>query len=265
MTTDKIRSVMEKEFDEIMRNKYILMTLLLAPLVIAILLPIAIISPGVYSPDSYLSSSQISHMVMAIGGDGSQEALIIFLMVSILPLFMVLPAVLPTIIASYSIIGEKKNRTLEPLLATPITVYDILIGKALSAIIPAMLATWLSAIIFFAVAELIIDIGLHTLIMPDLALWALGLLILAPLLAFLGIMFAIIISSRVNDPRVAQQITVLLILPIMGLFIGQFSGFLFIDANVLFEVSFLVLIIDLVVVRLSKSIFDREGILTRWK
>ncbi len=265
MTIGKIRTVVEKEFDEIMRNKYILMTLLLAPLLIAVVLPVAVVSPAVYSPDSYLSSDQTSFMAKAFGGGGSQEALIIFLMIANLPLFMVLPAVLPTVIASYGIIGEKKNRTLEPLLAAPVTVYDILIGKALSAMIPALLATWLSVLIFFAVSELIIYTGLHTLILPDPALWAVGVLILAPLLAFLGIMFAIIISSRVNDPRVAQQISVLLIMPIMGLFIGQFSGLLLIDVNVLLGVALLVLVVDLVVVRLGKSLFDREEILTRWK
>jgi ABC-2 type transport system permease protein len=178
---------------------------------------------------------------------------------------MMLPAILPTIIASYSVIGEKKNRTLEPLLAAPVTVYDIMIGKALSAIIPALLATWASSLIYFGLTESFIYIGLHRFIFPDMMPWVVGMLVLAPLLAFLGIMVALIISSRVNDPRVAQQVSAVFIVPIMALFIGQMSGFLLIDARVILGVTLVLFVIDAVVLGMSKPMFDREGILTRWK
>lgn len=266
MTLYKIRAVVEKEFDEIMKNKYILGSILFIPLLFALLLPASLIAPAVFYPDSYLSSNQTSYMGTAFGnGQGSQESLIIFFITTVLPFFMMLPAILPTIIASYSIIGEKKNRTLEPLLAAPVTVYDILIGKALSAIIPALLATWISALLFFGITESLIYLGLHRLIVPDLTTWAVGMLVLAPLLAFLGIMVALIISSRVNDPRVAQQISAIFVVPIMALFIGQMSGFLLLDTRVILGVVLVMFVIDAVVLIMSKPMFDREGILTRWK
>jgi ABC-2 type transport system permease protein len=266
MTLNKIIAIMEKEFDEIMKNKYILGSILLIPLLFSLLLPSALIAPAVFYPDTYLSSNETSYMGTAFGnGQGNQQSLIIFFITTVLPFFMMLPAILPTIIASYSIIGEKKNRTLEPLLAAPVTVYDILIGKALSAIIPALLATWASSVIFFGITESIIYIGLRQLIFPDMTTWAVGMLVLAPLLAFLGIMVALVISSRVNDPRVAQQISAIFIVPIMGLFIGQMSGFLFLDTKVLLGVVLVMFVIDVIVLNFSKSMFDREEILTRWK
>ena len=85
------------------------------------------------------------------------------------------------------------------------------------------------------------------------------------MLAFLGIMVALIISSRVNDPRVAQQISVIFIIPIMGLFIGQMSGFLLIDMRVVTGLAVVLLIVDAVILRFAKSMFDREEILTKWK
>jgi ABC-2 type transport system permease protein len=266
MTLAKVRVIMDKEFDEIMKNKYILGSLLIIPIIFAVMLPAAMILPSVFYPDTYLSSNQSSYMgSMFGGGKASQDGLILFFMNAVIPFFMMLPVILPTIIASYSVIGEKKNRTLEPLLAAPVTVYDILVGKALSSVIPALLATWLSTLLFFVVSEGIVYAGLHRFIIPDLSTWALGMLVLAPLLAFLGIMVALIISSRVNDPRVAQQISAVFIIPIMGLFIGQMSGLLLIDTRVILGVIIVLAVIDGLVVRLSKSMFDREEILTRWK
>jgi len=265
MTLEKIRVVMDKEFDEIMKNRMILMTLLFMPLVFAVIMPISLVAPAVYSPDHFGSGNGTFMGGASGSGVTSQDSLIVFFMNAVMPFFMLMPGVLPTVIASYSIIGEKKNRTLEPLLAAPVTVYDILIGKALSAIIPALLTTWVSALLFFAISEAIVYSGLHRLIAPDPSVWGIGLLVLAPLLAFLGIMVALIISSRVNDPRVAQQISVVFIIPIMALFIGQVSGFLLLSVQVILILAVVLLVIDALVLRFARSMFDREEILTRWK
>lgn len=266
MSLDKIMAIMGKEFDEIMKNKYILGSLVAIPLLFSLLLPASLIAPVVFYPEAYLNTNETSFAAIASGnGDAPQDALILFFMNAIIPFFMMLPAILPTIVASYSIIGEKRNRTLEPLLAAPVSVYDILAGKALSAIIPALAATWLSALLFCVVAEAIIYVGLRRIIFPDVAIWLLGMLVLAPLLAFMGIMIAIIISSRVNDPRVAQQVSAILVVPIMAFFVGQMSGFLLIDLKVMAGAAALMVILDAVVLVLGKSLFDREEILTRWR
>ena len=167
MTLEKIRVIMDKEFDEIIKNKYILGSLLFVPLLFSILMPAAMIVPTVFYPETYTSDNSTSIGAM-FGGASGQDGLIIFFMTAVMPFFMMLPAILPTIVASYSIIGEKKNRTLEPLLAAPVTVYDILVGKALSAIIPALLGTWASVLLFFAFSEGLIYVGLHRFIVPDL-------------------------------------------------------------------------------------------------
>ncbi|WP_174589951.1 ABC transporter permease subunit [Methanocella conradii] len=266
MSIDKVNAIIGKELDEIMKNKYILGSLVAVPLLFSLLLPASLIAPAVFYPEAYLDANKTSYIATALGkSEASQEALISFFMNAVIPFFMMLPAILPTIVASYSIIGEKKNRTLEPLLAAPVSVYDILAGKALSAIIPALAATWISAILFCVITGAITYTGLHRIIFPDIAVWLLGMLVLAPLLAFMGIMIAIIVSSRVNDPRVAQQISAVLVVPIMSLFIGQMSGFVLIDLKVMVGAAMLILVLDAVVLILGKSMFDREEILTRWK
>jgi ABC-2 type transport system permease protein len=278
---DKIRVIMEKEFDEIMKNRLVLCSILLMPLIFAVIVPLLLMLPIALSPNLAASGNMTTAnnttsasnftLQLNIGSgaasalDGGPEELIGFFMMALLPFFMMLPAMLPIIISSYSIIGEKKNRTLEPLLAAPVSVYEIMIGKAISAMIPALLATWVSALLFFSISEGIVYAVFHTFIVPDLAIWLVGLLVLAPLLAFLGILVTLVISSRVNDPRVAQQISVIFLLPLMGLFIVQMSGMLVINAQIIFLLVVAIFVIDAIALRVANTMFDREEILTRWK
>jgi ABC-2 type transport system permease protein len=268
MSLFKIRTIVEKEFDEIMKNRTILSTIIIMPLIFAVILPVAMLAPVFLSGSNGLTDNETARYIgMLPGVDPSdpQAALFKYFVTAVLPFFMMLPALLPAIISSYSVIGEKKNRTLEPLLAAPVSVYDIIIGKALSALIPALAATWLAAVIYLGISSGLSYMFLGRIILPDLTIWAVGMAIFAPLIAFLGIMLTVMISARVNDPRVAQQISALLIIPIMGLFIMQMSGLAMIDMKIMLALIVIVFVVDVISIRLGKFIFDREEILTRWK
>jgi ABC-2 type transport system permease protein len=266
MNAKKIRLIIEKEFDEIMKNKMILSTILLMPLLFAVVIPAAMVLPAIIAPEE-MAGNETQELVKNLPGAANmsgQEAYIVFMVSAILPFFMMLPAILPTIISSYSIVGEKKNRTLEPLLAAPIAVEDIMAGKALAALIPALIATWISATIFAILVYVLTNNIVHRILVPDMT-WLIGLFVLGPLVAFLGVMFTIIISSRVNDPRTAQQISVVFILPIMAIFMGQMFGILIINESIMLIVCAIAFIADLAVIKIGSDLFDREGILTRWK
>ena len=264
----KILLIMEKEFEEIMKNRLILFSILFMPLVFSIFIPVAMLVPMIMSSDEFNqtagNNSSVSASMSGLAGITSQEGAIAFMITATLPFFMMLPAMLPTIISSYSIIGEKKNRTLEPLLAAPISVQDIMIGKALSALVPALVATWLAAAIYSVVVWLLTKDIVHRVLVPDM-IWLIGLFILAPMLAFFGVMITIIISSRVNDPRTAQQISVVLVLPLVGIFIAQMAGFVMLDIRMIVIICVIVFLADVAVVKIGGKLFDREEILTRWK
>ena len=266
MNARKIHLIIEKEFDEILKNKLILATILGMPLIFSLVIPAAMLLPAIVSPDQFTSNNMTQLARNLPGADNMKpvEAYIVFMVSAILPFFMMLPAILPTIISSYSVVGEKKNRTLEPLLAAPVAVEDIMAGKALAALIPALLATWISAAIFAAVVYLLTNGIVHQILVPDLT-WLIGLFILSPLIAFLGVMFTVVISSKVNDPRTAQQFSVVLILPIMLIFLSQMTGLLMVNEAVVLGVSLVVLLADLAILKIGSKLFDREGILTRWK
>jgi ABC-2 type transport system permease protein len=85
------------------------------------------------------------------------------------------------------------------------------------------------------------------------------------LLAVLSVNFAIMVSSRVNDPRVAEQLSVVVIVPVMGLFFGQISGLITFNNQIVFIMAILLVVVDLLLINFAVRLFQREVILTRWK
>jgi ABC-2 type transport system permease protein len=69
----------------------------------------------------------------------------------------------------------------------------------------------------------------------------------------------------VNDARTAQQIGVLVILPIPGLLVGQLFGALTLSVPVIASIALGLLAINAGLIWLAIALFDRETILTRWK
>lgn len=179
-------------------------------------------------------------------------------------LFVLLAAVLPTSIAAYAIVGEKVEKSLEPLLATPTTDADLLLGKSIAAFVPAILGTWLGASIFMASTDYLTHDLLSSYYFPS-PVPGIMLFLLAPLAALMGVEVAVILSSRVSDVRGANQLAGLMWLPYMAVFIaGVERRFSFTAANLLI-ISFVVLTADVILFYISRSVFSREEILTNWK
>jgi hypothetical protein len=112
----RIRAVMRKEFREYRRNRFIIYTMGTLPLIFTALPVISLFSISSTTPPSVVRT---------------QVAITLLLL-------LVIPVVLPATIAAYSVIGERDQGTLEPLLTTPISREEFLLGKSLAATIPTV-------------------------------------------------------------------------------------------------------------------------------
>lgn len=185
-----------------------------------------------------------------------------FVVLNFMAYFLLIPAMVPMAIATQSVIGEKQARSLEPQLAAPIEVAELLIGKAIAAALPAVMATWLVYLLYGFVNGAIADPRLTNLVFSDV--WRLTMLTLVPLICLLSVLLGIIVSSRVNDARTAQQLGSFIVIPIIAIAIaGFFSG------QPTFSMQQIV-VGNLVVAALiglslvaGNWIFEREQILTR--
>ncbi|TRO55010.1 hypothetical protein E2P63_00205 [Candidatus Bathyarchaeota archaeon] len=242
--------VAAKDLHVFRNNKYILYSLIAMPLIMGLILPVTLIY-NLHAQAAVLTQAQLVESASLI--------------VNMFSSFFVLTAVtLPTIIASYSFIGEKLEKSLEPLLATPTTDGELLFGKSLGAFIPCIGATYIGELIFVIVIDGWSIINLGTLLLPTVY-WALVTGIVIPLACVLSVEANIIISSRVNDIRAAQQLGGIIILPILLLTVlPSIIQILPMDTLALILSGGLA-IADIGLFYLSKATFQREEILTKWK
>lgn len=192
------------------------------------------------------------------------ECFQVYMVSQFLLMYLIMPVAIPVTIAAYSIVGEKTTRSLEPLLATPISTVELLVGKSLAAAIPAVTATYAAFLIFLAGAYIIVPSkGLVTALID--ARWLLAIFLVGPLMAIMAINVSLIVSSRVNDPRAAEQLSMVVILPVLILFFGQISGLFLINRQLILVVAAILIVVDAALIYAAARLFQRETILTRWK
>ncbi len=179
-------------------------------------------------------------------------------------LYVIGAALAPVGIASYSLIGEKVQKSLEPLLATPTTDEEILAGKSIAAFIPAICANYIGALIFMVLADLFTYSTLGYLYFPNWDI-AIILLLLAPLTCILAVGYNVLVSSRMNDVRSAQQLGTLILLPFGAVYLLSEFKVLVLTTNNLLIMAGVLVVVDVIIFYLVKATFQREEILTKWK
>jgi ABC-2 type transport system permease protein len=261
----KIIVLIKKEWQEVFKNRFVLFSVAFMPLIFTAI-PLAVLY-GISSSGEVgdFSMEDLYGQVAGLCGDLNVVECNQYLIITqFMPLFMMMPVIIPITIASYSIVGEKVTRTLEPLLATPITTIELLAGKGLAAGLPAVFATWISFLIF-VIGGLLMKIEPKVVASFFDPLWLLGIFVLGPFLAVAAISLAVMVSSRTSDPRVAEQIAGLFILPLAGLLVAQASGLLLLDETLMLWMTLGVVILDIGLLAFAVQLFQRESILTRWK
>lgn len=262
MNPRHIRVLLAKEWADIFKNRLVMFVTLALPLLFAAL-PVGIIlgagGSSIGDPNDLPPS-----MAAACGNVPASQCVQAIVVSQFMFLYLMLPLFIPVTIAAYSIVGEKTARTLEPLLAAPLTTLDLLLAKGLSAIIPAVLATWASftlmalALILFGAAP----VAQLAVLNP---VWLTAILLVGPLASVMSVCLTMMISSRVNDPRAAEQLAGLLVIPLVGFMLAQMAGVIVVNLNATLTAAAVLTLIDAGLVMLAVRIFQREVILTRWK
>ncbi|MGC9529804.1 MAG: ABC transporter permease [Candidatus Bipolaricaulaceae bacterium] len=235
----RLRVLLRKEWEEVLKIKMVLYGALFLPLFLA---------------------GMAGFMVWQ-GRDlppGAQAALFN----TALMYFLILPVLIPVTIAVYSIVGEKEQGTLEPLLATPLTDRELFLGKALAAVLPALGLTWgVFGLFLVAVQFMMGTIPPGVLTAP----WLLSVFALSPLLALFSVLVTMLISSRTTDPRAAYQFSGLALIPALVPLIVYSAQQTAVSLFLVFLEGGLLVLLDAAIFFLAVRLFHREEIITRWK
>jgi ABC-2 type transport system permease protein len=177
-------------------------------------------------------------------------------------LLLLVPVVGAMALATHAVIGEKQSKALEPLLSTPISTLELLVAKTLTPFLFALGLTWATGAVYLAGAALIGEPGVFSSI-AGLRLFVM-FVVLGPLVELAALLVSVIVSSRSSDPRSAQQIAGLLILPITAVFVAQLMGLVIVGATAMLLGALGCLALNVVLFWIGVQVFQRETILTRW-
>jgi ABC-type Na+ efflux pump permease subunit len=239
MSAGRVRAIARKEFRDYRRNRFVVFTMAISPVVFVVWSLVSILLIPATSPSAPFDSR-----------------------VGLSVLFMLLvPAVVPAAISSYSVVGEREQGTLEPVLTTPLRSEEFLLGKALAALVPTVAISYAIFSIFLACVALFAHAGVPSAVFQAPLLVALALF--TPLIAGWAIWAGIAISARARDVRVAQQIATLASLPPVA--VTALMSFHVIPENLAVALGLAagLVVMDGLGWRAVSAMFDRERLVTR--
>jgi ABC-2 type transport system permease protein len=237
----RIRALVRKELNDYRRNRFIAATMAVMPVIFMITPILTIFNLPADAPASRLDT--------VIG-------------LSLLYLLLI-PALVPAVVASYAVVGEREQGTLEPVLTTPVQPAEFLLGKALAAFLPALVISYAMYGIFLAVVGLFAHPNVaHDIFQPARLVTQ---LLFTPLLAAWSIWAGIAVSTRATDVRVAQQLGTLASLPPLA--VTALMGFNVIrpTLGVALGLGAALLVIDTMAWRLVAALFHRERLVAGTK
>ncbi len=232
----RVGAILHKELRDYRRNRFVIGTMAAMP-VLFIILP----------------------MIQLIFANATGKATTLRVGLSLLYM-LVLPVIMPCVISAYSVVGEREQGTLEPVLTTPIRREEFLIAKALAAFVPTLVIAYTVFGIFLAAASLFahpaivsaIYAGTHVLVQ----------LLFTPLLAGWAIWVGIAVSTRSTDVRAAQQLSVLGSVPPLAIVALMSLNVITVSAALALGLAAALLAIDLLAWRVDAALYDRERLVT---
>jgi ABC-type transport system involved in multi-copper enzyme maturation permease subunit len=231
----RVRAIVVKELREYRRNRTIVIGMAILPLIFAVQPLVTVFA-----------------LPASAAGTLAQHHELLYL--------LAIPALVPATLAAYSVVSERQQGTLEPVLTTPVRREEFLLGKALACFVPSVAIAYAVFVLFVALVELFAQQGVAPALVRGSDL--LAQLVYTPLLAGWSIWLGIAISTRVSEIRVAQQLGLLANLPSVA--VTTLIAFNVIHATrvVAFAGAFLLLILNRLGWRMTSAMFDRERLIT---
>lgn len=234
----RVGAILLKELRDYRRNRFVIRTMAATP-VLFIILP----------------------MIQLLAANASADTANLNLRIGLSLLYMlVIPVTVPSVVSAYSVVGEREQGTLEPVLITPIRREEFLIGKALAAFAPTLVIAYGVFGVFLAAAALFahpaivsaIYAGTHVLVQ----------LLFTPLLAAWAIWVGIAVSTRSTDVRAAQQLSVLASVPPLAIVALMSLNVITVSTALALGLAAALLAFDLLAWRAVAAMFDRERLVT---
>ena len=271
MNWKSIFTIANKDLYEARQNKSVWLPIMIVPFIFILVLPLVMIvlssnSEVVQSmaadPDTALMLKQLPPFMNQIvaGLSIGQSMVVLFLGYFFAPFFLILPIMFSTVIASESFAGERERKTIEALLYSPATDTELFLGKVLASFIPAVLITWVSFIGY----TIVLDGAAYSLmgrLWFPLTNWYPLIFWVSPALSLMGVSATVLISSKLQTFMGAYQTSASLVILVIGLMVGEFTGVLYLNVAVSLLLGLAILAVDAVLSWFAIRTFNRSKLL----
>jgi ABC-2 type transport system permease protein len=260
MDIGRALAITRKDLKEVFSSASIYGPMLGIPMFFAIALPVLTLYVAINAAPAI--ASQLANIPLPSGPPSfvTSVAFTYFFAVNVLgPIFLTMPVFTASVIAADSLVGEKERKTSEALLSMPVSTNELLVGKILSSFIPAELLTIAVFLIYGTVVNLLSYHSLGVYVLPSAA-W-LMMLLASPFLALAPIAIVVFVSSHVKGIKEAQQISTLLVFPILGMPFTTVLGFTRLTVGFLSAFIVGLIILDIVIIYVGIKTFRRDTLL----
>lgn len=256
------KAMIFKDIKEVTGSKQMLIPMIIVPAVMMLILPLALIIGARYGISVI---NGLDYMVKALGQqfsglNNSQLLFEIGLNYMFPVFFLLIPIMAGSIIAAGSFVGEKEHKTLESLFYTPISIRELFTAKVIGAAVPAYGVTLLSAVVFGVVINSGGWLYFGRLVFPGLK-WLILIFWVSPAFTVLAITFMVLVSAKAKTFQEAQQTSILIILPVLLLLVGQMSGLFVLNEAILGGIGAVVFLLDYILMKTAASRFIPEKLI----
>jgi ABC-2 type transport system permease protein len=262
-----IKAVIRKDLVVVLRSKAVLLPLILVPVIVLVVMPavFGLIATAPLSADDMaeLEAMLPPEMEGAFSGMGGPQLWVTFALTYMMaPMYLIIPLMVASVIAADSFVGERERKTLEALLHTPITNWELLVAKLLSGWLAAMGVALGSFVLYAIVANLVGYSVMGRLFFPNL-MWVVMVLWVMPATAGLGLTAMVLVSIRVNTFQEAYQMGGVVVLPIVALMISQATGVMYFSVGLVLLLGLGLWVIDAVLLWFGVKTFRRSELMAR--
>jgi ABC-type transport system involved in multi-copper enzyme maturation permease subunit len=261
-----IRLIMGKDLRAVRRSKAIVLPMIIVPTVLLVLLPVLLGLFARSAPTDHVSSALSSPLLHRLAKPivalpKRQQLVVLVLGYLLSPLLLVIPLMVSAVLAADAFAGEKERRTLEGLLLLPISDRDLFLAKVLSAFVPALVITWIGALLYAVLSNVIAWPVAHRLIIP-FSQWFVVIGWIAPAVALLALGLLVAVSSRARTTQEANQLGGAVILPLIFLAAGYASVLLLVPMLSVFGVGVVIWAVAVGLLARNGRRFTRDRLAT---
>jgi ABC-type Na+ efflux pump permease subunit len=273
MNRRAIGTIIWKDLKIARQNRMVMLPMIIVPVLLLVLLPAVgtLIMAHVDADSLVRQMGELQSMLnnlpaplqAEIGGLNERQTILVLVTTYLIaPLYLIVPLMVASTIASDSFAGERERKTMEALIYTPVTDRDLYLAKLLTAWIPAVVVAWVGFILYSVIINIAAYPVMERIFFPN-AMWLVMVIWLAPAAAGLGLAATVLISSRVKSAQEAYQMGGIVVIPLVLLVIGQATGVIYFGVGLVLVLGVLLWLLDAGLFWYGAKTFQRGELIAR--